>query len=173
MSIIYDLERISANNLRKHQLTLQARDTRNVAKAYKAVVNATLVDVFCLQDEESLWVNYHLDKVIEMTKDADIKSLPVAVEDELETGIYSKTLFLGNTPSPTVSNTDIPQASLEDWTAIFTDMIAEGYRLNSISQAGISAIISTMLSELGVGDTTTPRGARYLPNTIRWRLNHR
>lgn len=143
-----------------------------IAKAYRSVVNATLVDVFSLLDEESLWVNYHLEKVSELTKDAEIISLPIAVNNEIKTSKYSKMLFLGNKEPSYASNSNIPQASIEDWTTIFTEMISEGYQLNSISEAGISAIIYTMLAELGVGTGDNPRGARYLPNTIRWRLNH-
>lgn len=172
MSIIYELERRSAASLKNRKRTSPTYDPSTVAKAYKAVVNATLVDVFCLADEESLWVDYHLGKVADMTQDATIRSFPVAVAEELETGKYTKMLFPKNNPAPTRSHTGIPQASLSDWTAIFTDMLSEGYEMTSISEAGISAIISAMLIELGVGDQPGSRAARYLPNTIRWRLNH-
>lgn len=171
MSILNDLEQFIASTPKQSTNPQACKET--IAKAYRTVVNATLVDVFCLMDEESLWVDYHLEKVSELTKDAEIQSLPIAVYDELETGKYSKTLFMGNQEPAYPANTNIPQASLKDWTTIFTEMILEGYRLSSISEAGISAIMYTMLSELGVGDEENPRGARYLPNTIRWRLNHK
>lgn len=171
MSILNELENFAVQRTKRNHYPQECKET--IAKAYRTIVNATLVDVFCLMDEESLWVNYHLEKVSELTKDAKVQALPIAVYDEMETGKYSKTLFMGNQESASPANTDIPQASLEDWTTIFTEMISEGYRLSSISEAGISAIISTMLAELGVGSSENPRGARYLPNTIRWRLNHK
>lgn len=143
-----------------------------IRKAYKSVITDLLRDIFSLAPEECLWAEYYLGQAIELTKDSPVHDTPVAVEDELKTGKYSKGIFSEHRSAPKTANVDIIQASLEDWTSIFSEMIAEGFRTDTITQAGISAIIRSLMESLGVGDENNPRGANYLPNAIRWKLNH-
>lgn len=143
-----------------------------IRKAYKSVITDLLRDIFSLAPEECLWADYYLGQALELTKDSRIKDAPIAVEDELTTGKYSKGIFDSYQPTPKLANHDIIQASIEDWTSIFSEMIAEGFDTDTITHAGIYAIIKSLMESLGVGHPTNPRGAHYLPNAIRWKLNH-
>lgn len=143
-----------------------------IRKAYKSVITGLLKDIFALAPEECLWADYYLGQAMDLTKDSLIKDAPIAVEDELTTHKYSNNIFLQNPIQAKQANENIIQASLEDWTEIFSEMIAEGFDTDTITHSGIYAIVKSLMSSLGVGNETNPRGANYLPNAIRWKLNH-
>lgn len=155
------------------QMTRSSHTHKEVRDAYKAVITSTLADIFALHPEEVLWTDYSLDKAFDIAQDCTITDLPVAVEDELDTGKYSAGLFSEDRSlKPITATIKYPHATLDDWSSVFTEMIEEGFALSAIAQAGIFAIVKTLLSEIGVGHEENPRGAYYLPNTIRWRLTH-
>lgn len=144
--------------------------------ALRTVVLCTLADAFALVPEEILYSGRHLDEVLAPLISRAPASVPLSVRHEMFEGNFAATLErLETSDASNAAAVDSPQqhrARAEDWAAVTVQMIGECYELGPIEEATMHGRIVGLLRDLGVDHPRNPRAARYLPNNVRYRLNH-
>lgn len=144
--------------------------------ALRTVVLCTLADAFALVPEEILYTGRHLDDVLAPLMQRTPASVPLSVRHEMFEGNFAATLErLETSDTSNALAVDHPhshRARAEDWAAVTVQMIGECYTLNPIEESTMLGRIVGLLRELGVDHPRNPRAARYLPNNVRYRLNH-
>lgn len=146
-------------------------------EALRTVILFTISDAFGLVSEEVLWAGYHLDEILAPLVSKQPVSVPLAVRQEMLDGTYTRSLeqieARDDRSGGTVWDPNAVHATVNDWAAVTMQMITECYRLRVMEESAMHGQIIGLLRELGVDDPNNPRPARYLPNDIRHRLNHR
>lgn len=144
--------------------------------ALRTVVLCTLADAFALVPEEILYTGRHLDEVLAPLMSRTPTSVPLSVRHEMFEGNFAAALERLETSDITtasaVENTETHRARAEDWAAVTVQMVGECYDLAPLEETTMHARIVGVLRELGVDHPINPRAARYLPNNVRYRLNH-
>lgn len=139
---------------------------RRVSSAVKTVLVYTISDSFGLDDTETIWVSYQVARVLEPLINARPKAIPLPVQKELDSGIYSKLLLRGGFKAGREDGTST-QASVQDWAQVLADLVIQSYHLRPLVDATIVASFIGILTELGVGNRDNPRASNYLPNAVR------
>ena len=144
--------------------------------ALRTVVLCTLADAFALVPEEILYAGRHLDEVLAPLMTRTPTSVPLSVRHEMFEGNFTATLErLGTTEMSSAIAVDQQhrhRAHAEDWAAVTVQTIGECYDLGPVEEAAMHGRIVGLLRDLGVDHPNNPRAARYLPNNVRYRLNH-
>jgi hypothetical protein len=142
----------------------------------RMVILWTISDVFSLVSEEILWLRLQLDDILAPLIGVEPVSVPASVRHEMLEGFYSRELRIiegRNQRNYTrFFDHDATRATASDWAAVTMQMIAECYAPAPRVHVEMHAKIIRALRELGVDNPSSPRPARYLPNDIRYRLNH-
>lgn len=152
-----------------------AYDSRTVT-AIATVVTYTLTDAFDLVAEESIWVGWHVQEILEPLRKEHPESLQVAVKQELDTFVYSNALFerSQNVGAVHPQNAKVKYASRDDWTEALTEIIFASYPdLRPMTKARIIGSVSGLLDELGVTNDKNSRASLYLPNSLRYIIQNR
>lgn len=152
-----------------------AVDNRTLT-AIATVVTYTLTDAFDLVAEESIWVGWHVQEILQPLKNEHPEGLQVAVKQELETFVYSNALFerSQNIGAVHTQNEKIKYASKDDWTEAITEIIFASYPdLRPMLHARIVGSISGLLEELGVTNGKNSRASLYLPNALRYIIQNK
>jgi hypothetical protein len=142
--------------------------------ALRTVMLYTITDVFALVVEESIWVGYHLDRILAPLMDQKPRMMPLPVRQEMLNGAYSRELNdLETRASGMVAVGQDPltaSADLNDWAGVLVDAVGQMYRLRPMEESALQGQILGLLREMGVGNPANPRGSRYLPTVVRHRL---
>jgi hypothetical protein len=150
-------------------------DAKQVAKAISSVMNFIISDAFNLNDEEHIWVGYHLSKIIKPLEFVKPTIILGAVKRELNFGEYSERLFQykQNAEVQHAIPAAVRTAKLEDWTTVISAAILSSYPdARPMIQASVVGSVYGMLSELGISnDLTLSRQSTYLPTAVRFVLN--
>ena len=143
----------------------------------RTVILFTVADAFGLVPEETMWVGYHLDDILSPLMGRTPGSVPLAVRQEMLEGNYTRELNLidarDNRAATAVWDPNAVHATVNDWAAVTMQMITECYQMRPLEESAMHGKIVGLLRELGVDDPKNPRPARYLPNDVRHRLNHK
>lgn len=146
-------------------------------EALRTVVLYTYADAFALVPEEIMWAGYHLDDILAPLVDRKPGSVPLAVRQEMLDGNYTRALAAiekrDDRATTLVWDHQATHATGNDWAAVTMQMISECYHLRPLEESAMHGKMVGLLRELGVDNPTNPRPARYLPNDIRHRLNHK
>lgn len=144
--------------------------------ALRTVVLCTLADAFALVPEEILYTGRHLDEVLAPLITRAPSSVPLSVRHEMFEGNFAAALERLETSdrstATAVDNPEAHRARAEDWAAVTVQMVGECYDLSPMEESTMHGRIVGLLRDLGVDHPTNPRAARYLPNNVRYRLNH-
>jgi hypothetical protein len=146
-----------------------------VCSAMRTVINHTVSDAFDLTDEETMWVSYHLERILEPISTLKPKAIALPVKCELQSGLYSQRIAdRSMRPSfPHAMDTKVANGTIDDWCMVIADTIQQCYDVRPMVQAEIEGGLRGILTELGVGHPTNARAARYLPNSVRYLLAHK
>jgi hypothetical protein len=142
--------------------------------ALRTVMLYSIGDPFGLLPEEILWTGFYLDKILAPLQGRDPGDVPLAVRREMLDGTYSQILtrMERRGTAPPVFDPDVPRADINDWAAVLMASVTQCYSLRPMDESSMHGQLVGLLRELGVGDPSNPRGARYLPNDVRYRLAH-
>lgn len=144
--------------------------------ALRTVVLCTFADAFALVPEEILWTGRQLDGVFAPLLTRTPTSVPLSVRHEMFEGKFAAALERLETTAPitAVAAADAPAigARAEDWAMVTVQMVGECYDLTLLEETTMHGQIVGMLRDLGIDHPTRPRAARYLPNNVKYRLNH-
>ena len=138
--------------------------------ALRTVMLYVLSDAFALLPEEIMWAGFHLDEILSPLAGQEPGSVALAVRHESRTGEYSARLSRAESLPVTTAPAQVgPSAhvSAADWAAVLMHMVSTGYVLRPLVESSMLGQIIGLLRELGVGDGTAPRPAKYLPNDLR------
>jgi hypothetical protein len=146
-------------------------------EAMRTVVLFTITDAFGLVPEETMWAGYHLDDILAPLLDKTPGNVPLTVRQEMLDSNYSAALDMiearDDRSTGTVWDREATHATVNDWASVTMQMISECYQMRPLEESAMHGKIVGLLRELGVDDPANPRPARYLPNDVRYRLNHR
>lgn len=157
-------------------VTGEAIPASTVLSALSTVLLWTLSDTFELLPEERAWVKITLDtQVLSPMKRREPVQIPTSVRQEALEGSYTRQLeqLALTTPTPSVQRPRVQYAGVDDWAATFADLVELTYRLGASEGAEVFARFRHLLTDLGVGDPSQPRGSTFLPNTVMDRLANR
>lgn len=155
-----------------------AADPTLTQDALRTVILYTLTDVFGLATEETMWAGYHLEEALEPLNALKPTQVPLPVRQEMLEATYSQQLSrIEARGSRTVTASIDPvhatvAASINDWVGVLMQMVSSCYTLRPMVESTLTGRLAGLLRELGVGSGEGGRPARYLPNDIRYRLNH-
>lgn len=139
--------------------------------AMRTVITFTITDVFDLTPDESFWLSYQVNRLLQPFENWTPTVLPTAVSHELTTRQYSTYLSDRISGGYGSRNEDTKETNLTDWTEVFMEMICSAYTsISPMQEAGIRGELTGLLMELGVGIEKSPRGALYLPNAVQYNL---
>ena len=155
-------------------------DLAALTGALRTVILFTLTDSFGLVPEESMWAGYHIhpDRILAPLVGKHPLTVPVAVRREM-TADHPYTQALDNLETRDDRNATaaydprVIHADINDWVAVIMQMVTTCYPLRPLEESSMHGQLVGVLRELGVGDRTNPRAARYLPNDVRHRLANR
>lgn len=148
----------------------KAYDSRTV-HAVAVVVNYTISDAFDLSAEESIWVGWHLQSILEPLQEETPEGVQAAVRQELETFNYSNALFDRDKETGNLREQvrNVKYASLDEWTEAISEIIFASYPdLRPLAHSRIIGGISGLLCELGITNNKDSRASLYLPNALRY-----
>ena len=141
----------------------------SVIKALRTVTTYLIADVFDLTSEETMWAGYHIDLAFSCLREERYQVLPAPVTLELKNSYYSDKLREREEQEarPIPASDEVRNATLDDWTDVFMETILVSYpSLRPLNEAKIKGYLSGLLEELGVSHPKSPRGSKYLPNTV-------
>lgn len=141
----------------------------SVIRALRTVTTYLIADVFDLTSEETMWAGYHIDLAFSALREEHYQVLPAPVTLELKNGSYSDKLREREEQEarPIPASKEVRNATLDDWTNVFMETLLVSYpSLRPLNEAKIRGYISGLLEELGVSHPKSPRGSKYLPNTV-------
>lgn len=145
--------------------------------ALRTVVLYTFTDAFGLVAEEAMWAGYHLDDILAPLLSREPDVVPLSVRQEMLEGTYTRALELiearDDRSGGATWDAETIHANVNDWAGVTMQMISECYQMRPLEESAMHGKIVGLLRELGVDDPKNPRPARYLPNDVRHRLNHK
>ncbi|MBC9706693.1 MAG: hypothetical protein H9W81_17420 [Enterococcus sp.] len=137
----------------------------------RTVITFTITDVFDLTPDESFWLSYQINSLLEPFESITPIVIPTAVSHELTTRQYSTYLSDRTNGGYAPRSEDVEETNLTDWTEVFMEMLCSAYPcMAPMQEAAIRGKMTGLLMELGVGIEKSPRGALYLPNAVRHAL---
>lgn len=141
--------------------------------AMRTVLLYLIASTFDLREEETLWAGYRLDSALSPLLGKTPHTVPFAVRQEMLDGSYTRLLELRakitTCPQPATA-VSCAQPSLSEWVETFCDIIESSYEMTSKDVTAVRGQLTNMLSELGVGSTSTSRAATHLPTVMRTRM---
>ena len=144
------------------------------AEAIRSIMLYILADAFDLHTEETIWAGHAFDAVCGELVVHNPHSVPLAARQEMLNGTYTRQLELRENAhllrGSTVYDRAVMTASREEWAEILLALVTSSYTLPPLTEARLLTIITTVLTELGVGSKQNPRGATHLPTDLRLRL---
>lgn len=158
----------AANDQRKPPRTRQ-----DVLNAIRVVTTYTIMDVFSLAPEETLWVSHHVGQALEVFENSKVGRLCSPVVYELSTGDYSKRVsktVAGQMPQ-TLTSVANKSVDLGDWAVVISNIASESFYERPLKLSTYNGKIMGILKELGVGDPRNPRPSNYFPNSIMYLRN--
>ena len=153
----------------------KAYDSRTV-NAIAVVINYTISDAFDLTMEESILISWMLQEILEPLREVHAECLQAAVKQELETFVYSNSLFERDKERGSIHKQmkNIKYASLDEWTKAITEIVFASYDdVRPMITARIVGSVSGMFSELGLSNDKNSRASLYLPTTLRYMIASR
>lgn len=147
----------------------KVHDTRTV-HAISVVVNYTISDAFDLTMEESLWVGWMLQDVLEPLKDIHSDAIQAAVKQEIDSFVYSNALFERDKERGSIHKQmkNVKYASLDEWTKAVSEIVFASYpELRPMVSSRIVGSISGLFTELGLTNDASSRASLYLPTALR------
>lgn len=143
----------------------------------RTVVLWTITDAFGLVTEEVMWAGFHLDDILSPLMSRTPGNIPLTVRHEMLDGFYTRELAALELRDDRTAggfwDKDATRATVSDWAAVTMQMITECYQMRPLEESAMHGKLVGLLRELGVDDPRNPRPARYLPNDVRHRLNHK
>lgn len=164
---------VSHKSVKEHSIT--------PVRALSTVINYIITDAFGLDAEESMWLGYNLNQVLDPLNDLLPTYILAAVNREMSDEEYSTRLMnLLSDPnriqSTAVVNTDgVKYATLNDWVEGTSEIILGSYpRVRPMYKSRIVGSIHGLFTELGLtNDLKKSRASLYLPNSVRFLLESR
>lgn len=150
-------------------------DPAKICEAFRVVLTYTLSEAFGLIVEESYWAGWKIGEFLAPRSTQGPIMLPLQVRQELLDSTFSAALELSETADRSaiaIPSDEMPRlhADLADWAAVLAETVTSCYQLRPIDESAFYGQMTGLLRELGVGDESNPRPARYLPNAVRERL---
>lgn len=143
----------------------------------RTVLLWTITDAFGLVAEEIMWTGYHLDEILAPLMSHTPTNVPLTVRHEMLDGFYTRELdAIEARDDRTLAgfwDSNATHATVSDWAGVTMQMISECYQMRPLEESTMHGKIVGLLRELGVDNAKNPRPARYLPNDVRHRLNHK
>jgi hypothetical protein len=148
-------------------------------KALATVINYVITDAFGLKAEESVWVGYHLNKILKPLRNIIPTTVLISVDQEMYSSEYSNRLMslVANNEQGQYLNTKDEEgvrfAPLTDWVEWVGEVILFSYpTLRPMIKSAIIGSVYGLFQELGLSeDPKNSRASLYLPNSIRFISN--
>jgi len=144
------------------------------ASGFRTVFLYLLADAFDLMDTEVLWAGYHLDTIFAPLMECMPHAVPLAVKREVNDGTYSRLMELREQARVMRGNVThdplVLQGSADEWAEMMMEQVTSCYSLRPITESAMRGHLIGLLTELGVGSQTNPRGATFLPTDLRMKL---
>lgn len=144
------------------------------ATAMRTVLLYLISDAFALNGEEQIWAGWALDDVCAELLGDRPHTVPLPVRQEMISGAYSRLLemrakqaFVRN---DNVYDNRVVHATVDEWANALMVPIQASYSLSPFAEAHMREKVRILLSDLGVGNESNPRGATYLPTELRYRV---
>lgn len=150
------------------------------SKALCTVLNYTITDAFGLEAEESMWVGYHLNKILKPLNKIIPTTVLIAVDREMYCAEYSRRLMdlvadneRGHYIDVKDSDPSVKYAPLSDWVEWIGEVVLSSYpTIRPMIRSAIIGSIHGLFQELGINeDPQKSRASLYLPNSIRYLAN--
>jgi len=150
----------------------------DISNAVASVMNYIITDAFDLAQEESFWVGYQLNTILEPVSALRPRQYLSAVRYELDTKEYSNKLFDRNWDESGKNshlledehgNALSKQAPISEWAEMLSEIVLVSYPdLRAFIATTVIGSIYGVLQELGLSENlTVSRKSLYLPNAIR------
>lgn len=148
--------------------------TSGTVTALRSVLLYTLTDTFALIPEESLWLGYELGTILAPLEGHATAVVPLPVRQEMLGGAASAALDRLHQRATQMlpHDPDAVTATAEQWTSVIMSMVKTCFDIPAMSELAMQARILGALHELGIDDPRNPRPSRYLPNDVRFSLDH-
>jgi hypothetical protein len=163
---------------RPSEKAIKDRAVKHV-RALSSVINYIITDAFGLDAEESMWLGYNLNQVLEPLTELLPTSILVAVDQEMRCEEYSNRLMtlLAN-PNRIASNSisktpGVKYATLNAWVEGICEIILGSYpSIRPMYKARIVGSVHGLFQELGLtNNLKTSRASLYLPTSVRFILS--
>jgi len=149
-------------------------------KALSSVINYIITDAFNLEQEESLWVGYHLSEILSPLKSITPTALLAAVDKELTSKEYTQRMVRRSSKIVLIPDEEsgfssgVKYAPVSDWVEGISEIILSSYPdLRPMISSSIIGSIHGLFTELGISDNPrTSRASLYLPNSVRYLLGN-
>lgn len=147
-----------------------ALDPDEVLAAFAVVVRRTMIDAFQCTPEEALWLEVRLDDAFDVLGALPAAAVPAAVRHELATAASQQACdavvagTVGHTPKH--ARPGVVSAEMGDWVSAIMGQIRRTWDVPASVDLRLTADLSAVLADLGVGNETNPREQAYLPTEV-------